>query len=368
MNILNARKIPGVAPFVSPPGASPPVAQLWTPVGLASVGLRQLPVSATFIFSPMLIISHIVFALLASLTLLTATTSAGQPVVSAFVSEDSVQVVEPFTLNISVQADQGAKVNFPELQNRLGVFEIRDIQDAFDVPDAHNVNLRNWTRTLTLESVDTGDLHIPPLNLQVTQGGSTTQLTTQPIAVRVASVLEDRSDPTKFRDIQSVVDVPLPEPPATRGIPWAAVATLSLLGLALCVGAIAYRRRQRITPQTWALRQIEALNPDSPKLAEQLSQIIHEFLMLQFEMPDTGSLGRGRSAQEIVQSLFDQHRIEALVAERVRALVDLTDQAKFAGLRLSPEETKSAIADARELVISLALPPSGRSGIRQNSQ
>lgn len=303
-------------------------------------------------------------ALVAVFTLLTATASASQSSVTAFVSADSVQVAEPFTFNVSVQADQGARVAFPDLKNKLGQFEIRAVHDAFDVPHASQAGLRTWTRSFTLESIETGDLSIPPLNLQVTQAGQTSRLTTQPIAVRIASVLEDRSDPTQFRDIQSVVDVALPESRSTRAVPWTLLAVMSLLGLALCIGVVAYRRRGWSTPYTWATCQIDALNPDSPGAADQLSRILREFLMLQFEMSDAGSQDRGRSAQEIVQTLLNEHRITAPIEQRLSALFDLTDQAKFAGLRLSPEEMRSAVASARELVTALAPPSSKRSGSR----
>ena len=300
-------------------------------------------------------------------TLLTATASAGPPSVSASVSADSVQVVEPFSLNIRVQADQGARVAFPELQNKLGQFEIREVQDAFDVPHVSDASLRTWTRSFTLESIETGDLQVPPLSLQVTQAEKTSQLTTQPIAVRVVSVLEDRSDPSQFRDIQTVVDIALPEPRPTRVVPWTALAVVSLLAVALSIGLVAYRRRGWITPHIWATNQIDALNPDGPNVANQLSQILREFLMLLFEMSGTGSVARGRPAQEIIQTLLDQHMITASIGQRLSRLFDLTDQVKFAGLHLSPEETTVAIATARELVAELATHGSKRNGSRHGS-
>lgn len=311
----------------------------------------------------------ILIAVLAMLTTISpATSSASQPSMSAFVSADSVQVVEPFTFTVSVQADNGARVAFPELQNKLGPFDIRDVQDALDVPHASDANLRTWTRSFTLESIETGDLHVPPLNLQITQAGKTSQLATEPIAVRVVSVLEDRSDPTQFRDIQPVIDVASPEPPPTRVVPWTELAAMSLLAVALCICVVVYRRRRWTTPYTWAKSQVDALAPDNPNVAHQLSQILHEFLMLQFEMSDTGSLERGRSAQEIVQTLLKQHRISASTGQRLSTLFDLTEQAKFAGLRLSLEDTKSALAGANELLTALAPSGSKGSGSRQHTQ
>lgn len=300
--------------------------------------------------------------------LLSAPASASLPSVSASVSANSVQVVEPFTLNIRVQVDQGARVAFPELQNKLGQFEIRDVEDAFDVPHASDTSLRTWTRSFTLESIETGDLQIPPLSLQVTQAGETSQLTTQPIAVRVVSVLEDRSDPSQFHDIQSVVDIALPEPRPMRVVPWTALAVISLLAVALSIGLVAYRRRGWTTPHSWAASRIDVLALDSPNVADQLSQILREFLMLQFEMSGTGSMARGRPAQEIIQTLLDQHKITASTGQRLSRLFDVTDQVKFAGLHLSSEEIASAVVSARELLAELAPLDSKRNGSRRDSR
>ena len=71
-------------------------------------------------------------------------------------------------------------------------------------------------------------------------------------------------------------------------------------------------------------------------------------------MSDTSALGSGRSAQEVVQCLLEQRRIPASFGLRLRGLFDLTDQAKFAGLRLSPQEARTAIAEVRDLVDELA--------------
>ncbi len=122
-------------------------------------------------------------------------------------STDSVQVAEPFTLDVTVTAPVGAKVTFPAIADKIGDFDVRDSQDVFDVPAD---DARTWTRHLTLESITTGDLQIPPIDVQVNEGGKATLVPSQPVTIRVASVLEDRSDPTKYRDIQSVVDVDVP--------------------------------------------------------------------------------------------------------------------------------------------------------------
>ncbi len=294
----------------------------------------------------------IAWALLAVSTLLTTVVNGSQPSLSATASTDSVRVVEPFTLSISVRADQGAKVAFPDVADKLGTFEVHGVQDVFDVPDADDPRLRIWTRRLTLDSVETGELQIPPVNVQVTQSGQATQLTTQPIAVRVVSVLEDRSDPTKFRDIQSVVDLPLPEPRPTRTIPWVAVGSLALVVLALSMAAVAYRRRPGVAPLVWASRQLDALHPDTADVAQRLSRILREFLILHFQVPEVHPAGFGQSAQEIVQTLCNLHRMDASTADRLQRIFDVTDRAKFAGLPLSPAEAERDIADAREILAS----------------
>ena len=82
-----------------------------------------------------------------------------------------------------------------------------------DIPSAANAGLRVWMLRLTLESIKTGELTIPPLEAHYATDAKSTTLSTvrsSPIPIRITSVLEDRANPKTFRDIKQTVDVTVP--------------------------------------------------------------------------------------------------------------------------------------------------------------
>lgn len=277
-----------------------------------------------------------------------STSFASEPTVTAVVSADQVQVAEPFTLEVTVEANQGSKVTFPRGQTALGDFDVRDTSDAFDIPSVDDPKKRKWTRVLKLESLSAGELQIPPMNIQVGENGKVALLATQPISVRVASVLEDRADPTQFRDIESVVDVSIPETERNSMVSWG-IGIAGLAALALLVGVAVQRKRRWTTPLAWASDQFDALDPADEFVLAKLSQIAREFLVMQFEIPETGS-----TPQEITAGLLTDTKIDAETCDRFNKLFDLADKSKFAGLQLSPEESARAIGDSRTLIEQLA--------------
>ncbi len=276
--------------------------------------------------------------------------------VVARVSTSSVQVAQPFSLEITVTAPTGAKVVFPSWDGQLGQFDVLDTQDLFDIPDGSTSDARTWTRRMMLESIVTGDLSIPPIEIQVTGAGGSKVIRSDSIPVRVVSVLEDRSDPTQFRDIQSVVDVAVPE---TRSNAWAwwVLGSVAGIGFLTAAGAFVSRRNQWLTPKEWAFQQLDQLgqavdspSADSPPatseaVSMELSKIVREYLLLQFAIAESG-----RTAQELVQVIESRELVGPQIAMSLNALFHLADKAKFAGLDLSQTGLQSVIRDSRELI------------------
>ncbi|MCA9134232.1 MAG: hypothetical protein KDA45_13785, partial [Planctomycetales bacterium] len=185
-------------------------------------------------------------------------TTGAEARLNASLSADSVQVAQPFDLELQVTAPAGAKVVFPAASGQLGEFQVLDHQDVFDIPlDIRGY--RSWTRRYTLESIFSGELTIPALEVLVVGPGGRQTLRSTALPLRVASVLEGQSDPTKFRDIQSVVDVAVPP---TESPNWSQKKFLgwALLGggalLAIAAVALVARKRRYLTPRDWALQQL----------------------------------------------------------------------------------------------------------------
>ena len=210
--------------------------------------------------------------------------------VTANVSKTDVQVAEPLQLELAVTAPDGTRVAFPALGDQLGEFDVLDTQDIADIPSDATAGQRIWRRRMTLESIVAGDLQVPTLEIQVANGTESQTLKTQPISVRVLSVLEGRADPTQFRDIQSVVDINVPHPKSYSWIWWTIGAMVATAFAATAI-AIAARRKTWLTPIQWATRELDEIQSsaamqanDSETISQELSNVLRDFLELQFEL------------------------------------------------------------------------------------
>jgi hypothetical protein len=303
--------------------------------------------------------SHAVARLLSVVTLAVLSfnwaDTASAADVSATVSKSAVQVAEPFTLELTVQVPAGTRVVFPTMADRLGEFDVIDSQDLFDIPDAVASDLRNWTRRLTLESIVTGDLEIPPIEIQVSDQDGSRATVSHPLPVRVISVLEDRSDPTQFRDIQSVVDVEVPEAASPARL-WWAIGGVSGIACAFALAMLIRRGKQWLTPKQWALQQLDQLGEtvkaepaDTQSVSVELANIIRDYLQLQFGFPEAG-----RTLQELIDLVESRGAAKQEVIKSLRALSSVADKAKFAALDLSPAGLNSLVAGSRQIVEQLA--------------
>ncbi len=304
-----------------------------------------------------------VFALVIAAVGLSQANASETASVVANVSTSTVRVAEPFSLELAVTVPVGTKVAFPATGKQLAEFDVVDSQDFFDIPVADRLDRRTWTRRMTLESIVTGDLSIPEIEIQVSDQLDSQSIHTKPIKVQVVSVLEDRGDPTKFRDIQSVVDVALP---TTHSNAWAWWTMSGVLGLSLlgAVGMAVSRRDKWVTAKQWAMQELEGLETsidaqtiDSESAALQLSKVVRDYLLLQFSIPQSG-----HTSQELVRMIEESGQVDPEITNQLVHLFALADKAKFAGLQLTEAGLKSAINDSRKLVERIA------DGLERNAQ
>jgi hypothetical protein len=277
------------------------------------------------------------------------------PGVVAKVSKTSVQVAEAFSLTLTVSAPSGSRVTFPATVGKLDDFDVIDTQDSFDIPDATALEERTWTRRLTLESIVTGERIISPLEFQVRSDKGLQVLRSEPIAVRVTSVLEERADPTQFRDIQSVIDVAVPTKTSNAWLWWTVGGSVGLACFA-AMGLALSRRNRWVSPKEWAMQELDELESSidyhtvgDETTALPLSKIVRDYLLMQFAIPESGL-----TPQEIVRWIESNHSVDGQAIAKLNELFGLADKAKFAGFQISPAGLKSAISDSRDLVQRIA--------------
>lgn len=278
-----------------------------------------------------------------------------RPLVSSSVSTERVQVAEPFRLSTKVEVPLGARVTFPPVGDKLGAFDVTGQKVIEDFPSAEDTDKRIWSRTLTLESITVGDLEIPPHEVQVQIAGETVTLQTKPIPMHVISVLEDRADPTQFRDIHSLNDLEAPIKSSSNSWMWwsGGAAVVGLSGAAMLFSV---RRRNMVTPVTWAHQQLSALQAsrlveqgDDVLVPSELSLIIRDYLQHQFELEATA-----HTSTELLSAIRQQRLLPDELVDRYLKLLADTDLVKFAGLSMSSADLNSVIDQTRELIDATA--------------
>ncbi len=273
------------------------------------------------------------------------------------VSKRSVQVAEPFHAEIRVTAPAGAKVAFPELNRVWGPFDVLEHQDQFDVPAVDGSGLRSWSRSLTLETISTGDLELPSIEIQVRTGASNEALVIRTTAqkMQVISVLENQPDPLQFRDIKGVVNLEIPEPVSYAWAWWLAggLGGTLMLGLAALVLA---KKRQWSSPRQWAQTEIQQLRESEPFsqrdigfCIDRMDQILRSFIEWEFAMPAANWTPR-----EILSALEQQlHNSENNASQSLAMWFERAEQARFAGAISRFGDLEQSTSDLQRLVENL---------------
>jgi len=113
-----------------------------------------------------------------------------KPEISIHADRNSVQIADPFDVVIQVVTNDGASVRFPTVPPQLGRFEVIDHRNLLAVPSEANNGTNKSTQRLTLETLETGNLTIPSIEVVVrSEGKPPLRLATEPtknLALRLA--------------------------------------------------------------------------------------------------------------------------------------------------------------------------------------
>src|SRR5947207_2427778 len=78
----------------------------------------------------------------------------------------TVRVAERIRLQVEVDAPRGSRVELPKLSGRLGEFEVSKSARINDLPTKGGSATRRWVVSAVVETLKTGDLAIPPIQVQ----------------------------------------------------------------------------------------------------------------------------------------------------------------------------------------------------------
>lgn len=291
---------------------------------------------------------------LASAAAPTESSVADGPVkVTVRVDHETAQVAEPIRLTLDVQAPQGARIELPQLAEKLGDFAVHGTERIQDIPTLEG-NSREWKLTTSLDTIKTGEVVIPALDVHYTTDANASTfktLSTKPIAVQIKSVLENRADPTKFRDIQDTVDVVVPETHSYAWLGWTTAGVGGAVAVALATLAIVKHRRGP-SPAAWALAAIADLrtlsitdNAGAEAAYNEVVDVLREYFELEFNIP-----ALARTTREFLTETTKFVKLEPSSRDRLTSLASIADEIKFARLGVGEQQVHQALDQAEAFI------------------
>jgi hypothetical protein len=273
----------------------------------------------------------------------------GAPDVTATVSPGEVGLGERFTLFITAVYGKGVRVNLPEPLSLGPAFEVRRT-DAADRRRGDGRLVREWQ----IEAVawELGELAIPPVPVAFTSGGRAAAVETDPVPLRVVSVLGD-ADARLVRGMAPPIDLMRRD--------WTlAIAAGGVVGLG--AAALAWRRRRGASARTRralgsaaadALARLDELeasglvDDDRKRAFIRMSDVVRDFLGRRY-----GFSPRDQTTADLTRRL--DAALPASASGEVARWLEACDRVKYANHHAEAAEAHAAIAEARALVTSIA--------------
>lgn len=267
------------------------------------------------------------------------------------IDKREAQIAESIQVKITATAPQGVTVKFPELQKQLGGFEVTGVQDAMDIPAGSN---RNWIRIVNLESLVSGELEIPVIQISYIDGrGSSPRTgfcTTTEQRINIRSTLEGVEDPKQFRDIKSVMFAP--ETPPRSNVWLVTLAAAASFALVAALVYVANGRRKNLSPKDWAIKSIgelrdsQAFNDnDAEQVYVRLVSILRTFVDWHF-----GISAPKLTTDEFLSAMQQDERLSAEFRSELSELLTLADMIKFAGLSPDDSQLAAVVDQAKRMV------------------
>ncbi len=214
---------------------------------------------------------------------------------------------------------------------------------------------RLWLRRYGLESLTAGEFTIPPQEISfVDRRQSESQSgfqTSAPRSLTIRSSLEGVEDPTRFRDIKSVVLLPEPRQSGRPWLAWAA-GTLGMLAVIGTAVVVLRRRKPVRTPRELALNALDELDRsdalqqgDGRRVVIQLTEILRTFIHRQFDIP-----AFHMTTREFLDQVRDDPRLSDEIQRQLGDLLSSADAVKFAALIPNPDDLRGVVDEARQLI------------------
>jgi hypothetical protein len=275
--------------------------------------------------------------------------------VTARIDKATARVAEAIQLVLEVEAPRGTRIELPAKTSRLGDFDVRRSDVTKDIPSSTGSDKRVWILRAWLDSIKAGELSIPSLEVYYTMDAKSSTfktLSTAPIQVQITSVLENRADPTRFRDIKQAVDVPVPAIVSRTWIAWTCGGVAAFTAALLLIVAVVKRRRRGPSPAAWAVASIEELErvessqtAGVESLFNEVVDIVREYFELEFQVPTIP-----RTTREFLAEASGEVGLPDIASKRLEWLASVADEIKFARLGVGEQHLQHAFAQAKAFI------------------
>lgn len=269
-------------------------------------------------------------------------------------------VGDPIPLRLRVSAPEGTEVQWPELPETWGDFEIRE-----QSPTTPETTAGRTTSILAVAAVlwAPGDHETPSTSINVqTAGGQTHEVTVQPLTVSIASVLPGDAEAGSVEKRDLKPQATLPRPPLW---PWI-LAALVAIPLLYYAGRWLWRR----LPRRHKRATEEVAAPVDDRFPEEIAYALLDQIAAQ-ELPAKGEFKQhyslltdcvrvyleglyaipalDRTTYELTGALR-RLRLEGDVFKLLRDLLEEADLVKFARFIPLAPQAYDALAQARHFV------------------
>ena len=168
---------------------------------------------------------------------------ADEPRISASLSPSSATIGDRVRWIVDVDADEGSKIDFPDLKGNLGDVEVK--QSGKETPKSLGEGRARYTFWAIVSSYATGTRVIPPISVKVRPpDGGVVVLETLKQILEVKSVLRKGEKMEELRDIKGVLSL--------GGVSFGWLLIFFLAAGAFAAGVVLYLRKKKVFSEALA--------------------------------------------------------------------------------------------------------------------
>jgi hypothetical protein len=279
----------------------------------------------------------------------------GPVTVSIEVVPNPARLSDEPTLTLTIESEQGVRVEKPPFGDGIGDFLIRGFQEPLpEIRDDREITRQVYT----LEPTRTGSLLIDPISIvfhdERPQGdGKSHRVETEAIEVAIDSVVE-----AEMASLDDLAAMAQPVPIDRPGVPgWIWLTGVAIAGaLAACMAWwLSNRRRQAAeyipTPYEVAMRELavlekaDAAQHEVKKFYVQLTGIVRRYIE-----QTTSVHAAEQTTEEFLREITGSDQFERAQRDRLKSFLESADLVKFAAHHPTVQDVEEALSRARDFI------------------